>query len=293
MQAAELVELAAVVARQAPTMLRAREDFRVVGIEDYWSASKCRFDRWGRTLGRLRRGETPVFDDLPNGSSPGYKTLGQRSSGTVRGLLEEILASEVLTRVWTAVVAAFDRRREMRDNEIVVRSVYVGHLEMRQRVLQLLVGGPGLDTGEAVVINRLRRRAELWTDLLLAPLAAAHAIEEFAFEVERLRSLADEYRRPRRLEESSVDAVRFASSTLQSAVAHALSTPSPNADLNAQVAGAILGALPAEQFDSCGVLRSLWMMRLSTTADDTQRLLDELFHHTPSTPSPTASRRFG
>ncbi|MBL9082363.1 MAG: hypothetical protein JNK76_11185 [Planctomycetales bacterium] len=288
MQAAELVELAAVVARQAPTMLRAREDFRVFGIEDYWSASKCRFDRWGRTLGRLRRGETPLFDDVP-----GNKTLGGQSSGTVRGLLEEILASEVLTRVWTAVVAAFDRRREMRDNEIVVRSVYVGHLEMRQRVLQLLVGGPGLDTGEAVVVNRLRRRAELWTDLLLAPLAAAHAIEEFAFEVERLRSLADEYRRPRRREESSVDAVRFASSTLQSAVAHALSTPSPNADLNAQVAGAILGALPAEQFDSCGVLRSLWMMRLSTTADDTQRLLDELFHHTPSTPSTTASRRFG
>ncbi|MGC3966717.1 MAG: hypothetical protein QM775_04910 [Pirellulales bacterium] len=278
MQAGELVELAVVVARQAPALLRARDDFRVVGLEDYWSASKCRFDRWGRSLGRLRRGETPVFDDR---------------SHTVRGLLEEVLAGEVLTRIWTAVVAAFDRRREMRDNEIVVRSVYIGHLEMRQRVLQLLVGGPGVDTAEAVAMNRLRRCAELWTDMLLAPMAVRHDVAEFAFEQPRLRGLADDYRRSQAAEALPLDPVDVALASLHSAVAHALSARSPNADLNAKVASAIVGALPAEQFDSCGVLRSLWMMRLSTTADDTQRLLDELFHNSPRSPLPETTRRFG
>lgn len=266
MQAGEIVELAAVVARQAPVLLRARDDFRVVGVEEYWSSSKCRFDRWGRALGRLRRSETPVFDDRP---------------GTVRGLLEEILAAEVLTRVWTAVVAAFDRRREMRDNEIVVRSVYVGHLEMRQRLLQLLLGGPGLDSAEAVALNRLRRRAELWTDMLLAPLAARHAVDEFGFEPERLRSLADEHRRSTAAAEQVGDVAALAWASLQTAVGHALTAPSPNADLNARVAGAVVGALPTEQFDSCGVLRSLWMMRLAAAADDTQRLIDELVEAEP------------
>ena len=230
MQSGELVELAAVVARQGPALLSARDGFRVVGIEEYWAASKCRFDRWGRSLGRLWRGESPIFDDRP---------------GTVRGLVEEILGGEVLTRVWTALVAAFDRRHSLQDNEIVVRSVYIGHMEMRQRVLQMLVGGPGIsgpgiDAVDAVAFNRIRRRAELWTDMLLAPLASAYA-----------------------------------------------------ADLNARIAGAILGAFPMEQFDSCGVLRSLWMMRLANTADDTQRLLDELYQNEPTTPRLPSSRRFG
>lgn len=283
MQSGELVELAAVVARQGPALLSARDGFRVVGIEEYWAASKCRFDRWGRSLGRLRRGESPIFDDRP---------------GTVRGLVEEILGGEVLTRVWTALVAAFDRRHSLQDNEIVVRSVYIGHMEMRQRVLQMLVGGPGIsgpgiDAVEAVAFNRIRRRAELWTDMLLAPLASAYDVGEFAFEAPRLRQLTADMHAPTAAANDSPDPAALYQASLHTAVGLAFSDPAPNADLNARIAGAILGAFPMEQFDSCGVLRSLWMMRLANTADDTQRLLDELYQNEPTTPRLPSSRRFG
>ncbi len=278
MQSGELVELAAVVARQGPALLSARDGFRVVGIEEYWAASKCRFDRWGRSLGRVRRGEQPIFDDR---------------SGTVRGLVEEILGGEVLTRVWTALVSAFDREHSLQDNEIVVRSVYIGHMEMRQRVLQMLATGTEIDTAEAVTFNRLRRRAELWTDMLLAPLAAAHAVGEFAFEAPRLRQLTADMRAPAGAPSDAPDPTALYQASLHSAVGLAFSDPAPNADLNARIAGAILGAFPMEQFDSCGVLRSLWMMRLAHTADDTQRLLDELFHNETAAPRLPSSRRFG
>ncbi len=68
----------------------------------------------------------------------------------------------------------------------------------------------------------------------------------------------------------------------------------PNADLNAQLAASIIRAFAADQFDDCGVLRSLWMMRLASTADDTQRLLDELFRQETVQPGTTTHvRRFG
>jgi hypothetical protein len=107
MQTAELVELAVLLVRQAPTLPMVESAGSLGGIETYWTHSKCRFDRWGRTLKSLREGDRQAFD----------------SSTMVRGLIEEILGSEVLTRIWTAMVAAFDRRRGTQDNEIVARSV--------------------------------------------------------------------------------------------------------------------------------------------------------------------------
>ena len=56
-----------------------------------------------------------------------------------------------------------------------------------------------------------------------------------------------------------------------------LSPESPNAELNARIAASILACFPAELFDSTGLLRSLWLMRLTNVAEDTQGMIDELF----------------
>ena len=99
-----------------------------------------------------------------------------------RGVLEEILSGEMLTRVWTAVLCACDRRRHSDEAEPAARSVLIGHMEARHRVLTLLVRGPGIDAEAVLRLNRLRRRAERWTDLLIGHLAGRYAVSEFAFD---------------------------------------------------------------------------------------------------------------
>lgn len=262
MQTGELVELAAIVAERGPALALGPDSLGLNGLDDYWAASKCRFDRWGRSLHRIRTQETPYFEE---------------AGGTVRGLVEEILGSEVLTRVWTAAVTAFDRRRDAQDNEIVARSVYIGHQEMRQRVLKLLVLGPGIPSSEAVDLNRLRRRAELWTDLLLARLMGEHDVSEFGFEPTRLRRFAENLREHATPDHGPCDVAALANASLLTSIRHSFHSAAPNHDMNARVASSVLGSFAAPHFDSCGVFRSLWMLRLATTADETQRLITDMF----------------
>lgn len=258
MQTSELVELATIVARHGVAATSAAEQPSVRGLENYWTASKCRLDRWGRSLASLRRGEEPDFPD-------GF--------GSVRGLIEEILGSEILTRVWTASVASFDRHRKLQDGEVVARSVFIGQLEMRNRVLKLLIESPTIASVEAVELNRLRRRAELWTDLLLAPLGARHDVGEFAFETSRLEKFVADFSGASRGDVH--DPAALVDVTIRTTAKHLFAAPSPNFDLNARVAAAILESYPAERFDSLGLLRSAWLVRMATTADDARRLVSE------------------
>lgn len=275
MQTADLVDVALLAALHGPKLIVGEAGLGVVGIEEYWATSKCRFDRWAAALARLRSGDAPPTE--VRGPS-------------LRGLFEEILGGEVLTRIWTTVVAAFDRRRDTQDNDVVVRSVYIGHQEMRHRVLKLLAGSPGLTSVEAVELNRLRRRAEQWTDMLLAFLASYEQAVEFAFETPRMRGYAADLKRSPA--EAGDDPAMLMQSTLRTIVRHALIAPAPNPDLNARTAAAILGGFSSEAFDDVGLFRSLWLMRLTKTADDAEQMMDDLFRTEPTSPTPPFSRRF-
>src|SRR5262245_52641269 len=120
MHARELVELAALVSAHGPTLLKTQGHLSPNGVEQYWSASKCRVERWTRGLKEI---ETQTSNT---------------KSASVRPLLEEILAAEVLTRVWAGVLVAFDRIRSSAEFEPLARSVFVSQMEARQRVLTLI-----------------------------------------------------------------------------------------------------------------------------------------------------------
>ena len=158
-------------------------------------------------------------------------------------MLEEILASELLTRLWTAAAAAYDAARGDQELSPVARNIFSGHLDARRRLLALLADGRVILLPEAVQLNHLRRRVERWTDMLLAHLAPLIDIEEFAFEPARARDFAED------LDHESAHAeTRFTSQlvlvSLRASFADGLSDRSPNADLNRRIGAAILGALP-------------------------------------------------
>ena len=273
MHARELIELAALAAAHGPVLVRTSGRISESSIQQYWTASKSRLDRWGWTLRSVsgKAGES----DRPSKPSP--RTLP-------RGTLEEIITGEVLTRVWGAVLSAHDRFRGTDQAEPIAQSVLIGHLEARHRVLTLLTSGPPIDLEQAFRLNRLRRRAERWTDLLIGNLLGMEDVSRFAVDPDRARDFADDLRFRCRVKGGQyVWPLLLAS--LRAAFRTGLAPASPNGDLNAQIASSVLASLQPELFDATGLLRSAWLMRMTNVTDDAQGMLDELLAIEEPTPA--------
>jgi hypothetical protein len=263
MHARELVELAAIVAAEGPVLVREAKHVAASSVEQYWVASKCRLDRWARALRQITQATSDRGPEQ------------QRRWPADCALLEEILTGEVLVRVWTAVMCAYDRRRGTDVAEPVVRSVLIGHLEARHRVLTLLAQGPGIDTEPAVRLNLLRRRVERWTDVLIGYLTGLDDVREFAIDPERASDFADDLRYQAQMP-GGRHAWPLVLASLRAAFRQGPPSSSPNGDLNAQIASAILSCFPPELFDSTGLFRSLWLSRLTSATCDAQGMIEDL-----------------
>lgn len=265
MHTRELIELGALVAVHSSTLLSRTEPWPELGtdIQRYWTTSKCRLDRWSRML-------RTYSDEIQSAAGDHRRVLWQQ----IRPTLEEILTGELLTRIWSAFTNTLDLRRGVSELEPVARSVHIGHLEARNRALSMMVYGQGFGIEEAVALNRLRRRVERWTDLLLGVLGGVEHAADLAFDIHRVRQFANDPP----LESSSSDLLpqQLIFASLRAAFQNGLSSASPNADLNEQIAAAILGCLPPESFDSLGLPKSLWLMRLSSVTAEMQGLIDQL-----------------
>ncbi len=86
--------------------------------------------------------EATVFD------APSWKSIV--------ALCDEILTSEIVTRLWTAIVALHDKHHRQKESEPIVRSVMLGHMEARHRVMTLILNYHGVGPQESVMLNRLR-----------------------------------------------------------------------------------------------------------------------------------------
>lgn len=255
MRTSELLDMAALVAAGGRQWIVSREPLHSSGLEEYWTASKCRLDRWGLALRRASAGPFIDWHEL----TP---------------LLEQVLASELLTRTWAAVLAGHDAWNRRREGDPIGRSVLIGHLEARHRVLQMLVHGRGLELALAQSLSVLCRRTERWTDLLIGYLSAPQDVSQLAFSTERAQRYAGLMAGFGQRRGQSAWALGGLS--MATAFQRWLRAPEPNQDLNGRIAGGILGAIPELCFDPPGVARSLWMTNVQRIVDDTARLVDWL-----------------
>ncbi len=280
MHARELVELASILSAQGPTLIRGTPRLSGHGVQQYWTASKCRLDRWARNL-KSFAADASQLD----------ATAARVQWPFVRGVLEEILTGEVLTRVWTAVLCLYQRKHGGNEFESLARSIMIGHMEARHRVLMLLVRGPGVDAEGAVKLNHLRRRTERWTDLLVGHLARYGDVTEFAIDADR----AVEFSRDLEFQadqKGGRQAWPLLQASLRAAFQGGLARVSPNEDLNAQIASAILSCFPADLFDSTGLFHSLWVHRICNVTSDMQGMIESLVGPEPAR-AEQISRRFG
>jgi hypothetical protein len=263
MRAYELVELSALIAVNGQAFLEGQGRLPDNSIAQYWSVSRHRFDRWAvalkRDLQRLRAGEKN----------------SQAIWRHARPVLEEILTGEMLTRVWTAVACAHDRQGGASYVSPVVRSVFLGHMEARNRALNFMFYAQDHDLAAVLDINRIRHRCERWTDMLLAYLVPFCDVKKVAHDAKRVVDFAedacDQLRQSN--EEHVWQLLRLA---LRSTFGRSLAKRSPNADLNAQIASSILACPRAETLDATGTPDSLWMERLEIRTADAEAMIEEL-----------------
>ncbi len=244
LHARDLVELAALVAHHGPVIIGGRFELSGESLEQYWVASKCRLDRWLRSL-QPRMVETSHPRDR---------------AANLPGLVEEIFTSEVLTRVWTAVLAARSTLHGQGDGEMIARSVMLSHMEARNRALKLLLHGTHFSPETAVELNRLRRRSERWSDVLVGRLLQSAEVATFAVDSERAREFAlDLHYQAGLISDAQVWGLLLAS--LRAAFRRSLIDPSPNADLNERIAAGVLGCFGPELYSDTGQFYSLRMFR--------------------------------
>ena len=241
MQAIELVQLAAMVATHGRVIVQSRVRFPDAALELYWTASKCRQERWSRTLKNL----SSMTATAP--SSALFCPDDER-------ILDEVLTSEILVRVWAAICRANDRELGADDASPVAASVLAGHLDARHRVLNAMLYGYGLGMEQAVALNRRRLRSERWTDMLLAMMQLSD-IADFGFEHLRIMEWSRAIRNDRqRLGPAAINSLTR--TTLATAELKTSPRPTENADLNRKIACSILGCLPISIFDSLGTPHS-------------------------------------
>lgn len=108
-------------------------------------------------------------------------------------LLSEVLVSELFTRIWVAVLAASDTACGIIHAEPIGRHVLVGVLDVRAHILRELLDEAAPPLGTLMRVNRLRRRIDGWSNLLIGSLAVRYDVLEFAVEPERALEFRDQH----------------------------------------------------------------------------------------------------
>lgn len=240
MHAHDLLGMATVLTWHGPSLIELPRPLPERALEDYWTASKCRLDRWGHELRFIRDEVSPLFGAPP---------LDWRS---VSALCDEILTGEIVTRLWTGMLRLHDARRRESAAEPIARSVLLGHVEARHRVLGLIMKSYGNDSHEAAALNRLRDRCERWSDILLARFALNGAVEDLAHDPLRVRDYLEEWPATAADEAKQTRAALLLGSF--SAAFPARPPLTANADLNGRIAQSILAIFPPEVFGNLSPL---------------------------------------
>jgi hypothetical protein len=262
MHASQLAEIGSWVATHSSQLIYGTQNQPMLVSTNYWTSSKLRIQRWILALKMFER-------DLQN-PNPGEHDYWP----ALQIVIQEILVSEMLTRVWSATVLAYDAHHKSDELFGLAHSVYLSHLEAKNRAVRLLLSGRAANEDAFERINALRRRMERWTDLFLGQLPHGESAAVFGFDRNRVKDFYAEQRAALGAEYQSrqkVLAASFSADLLRDLVPN-----SANPDLNREIVSGILACYPCDRFDSHGCPKSARLMMLEKSHHDAQCLIDEL-----------------
>jgi hypothetical protein len=268
MHVRDLADLAALVSVHGQQLVSASPRVVDQALESYWAASRFRLDRW---CGTLRN-----FSDKLNRQS------AVAWSPEVTQVAEEVFVSEILTRSFAAILCAHDHEHNRAESDPIGRNIVSGHRDASRRVADLLTSPANISLRHTESLGELRGRCQRWTDLLLAYLSRNAKVMDFAFDAGRVQEFAVDASRHINSAATNGAATTMLSAGMQSTLELLSAGETPNADLNRQIAAAVLACFGPEFFDSHGLLRSVWLDRLQTVPDETLALIHEWWQPAPA-----------
>lgn len=261
MHSAQLAELGSWVAVNSGNLIYGEQDQPLLVATPYWTASKIRLQRWVTALKMFEQ-------DLANPKK------GHRPWPALEIVVQEILMSELLTRVWSATVLTHDWYHQCDEMHGLAHSVNVAHIEAKNRAIRILLRGQADNETAFDRMNGLRRRLERWTDLFLGQLPQGNRSAVFGFDRSRVEDYNREQREsvgPQFVVRQKVLVASFAADMARDQLSY-----SANPDLNREIAAGVLACFPTDRFDSSGLPKSARMIWLEKSQQDTQMLLDQL-----------------
>ncbi len=273
MHSTQIARLAAHVADRATPLARLKCVTDPAAITNYWVASRKRLDLWHHGLARHSYFEAA-------GRPLALRVWWKEHAA----MIEEILVSEMLTRVFAAFASVSDATANCIEMSPITHSIFQSHLEARNRALQMILFGRGATVSQTVGLNRLRRTSERWTDLLIGQMAATRCDAIlYGFDPQRVEDQAVEYRSIHC--ERELRGIRtFIDSSLVIAVRSRTSSVAALPHANAQVARAVLGFFAPTSFDSIGLPISDHRIRANvalTQRAETGDARPVIWEHTP------------
>lgn len=240
-----LVELTALISAHSPNLIESARPLPVDALQRFWSCSRAQGRLW-----TARLVDFPA--ELATTSPERCRELWLRTLP----LFADILAGNLVTRVWGAVLSAADIASGNMCGEPIARSALLQHATARNRALRIMSRCSEATEADVAPVDQLRRRLERWTDVLLGHLVHRYGLEEYAFDAERARDFG---------EEQIQDSWKPADVHVWDLYLVCLRTSLPDvdlpggrlADLRDEIARTMLSTFPQEAFLDTGPLKSV------------------------------------
>lgn len=260
MHASQLAELGSWIAAHSGGFVYGHKAQTLDASNEYWTASKCRLQRWITALKMFEK-------DIANPSND------HDPWPALEVIVQEILLSEFLTRIWAATVHFHDEYQGTDELQGLANSTFVSHIEARNRAVRLLLAGQGSNEAVFDRFNALRRKMERWTDLFLSQIPNLEVARKFAFDANRVADFYAE--NPDKQDQASLRRQQILMASFKAEMT-GIKEFAANPVFNRQIAAGLLACFRSDRFDSTGLPKSARMMWLEKAQDDTQALVDEL-----------------
>ncbi|MFT5323334.1 MAG: hypothetical protein ACI8P0_001183 [Planctomycetaceae bacterium] len=256
----QIAETAAFASARSAFLIESTAAIPDQQLHDYWKC--CR----GRTMDWLRK-----LDGLISEASVTAPEHHVQLWKSAEPIIAEVFVTEILTRVWAAILTAADLHRREATGGPIARHTLKGHTEARNRSLTLMANTLQVPLAKMSQVDRLRRKAERWSDLLIGHLVLHYQLDEFAFESNRsvefgqsqMREIIAATDEP--VWEFVLAGVRLAFSSVDTVVA-------PSDVWNRGVVRSVLGSFPADSFDGTGTFKSVRRVRIERPQNDSDKV---------------------
>jgi|GEM_PF-499030 len=261
MHASQLAEIGSWISAHCGGLAYGQKTQALDASNEYWTASKCRLQRWVTALKMFEKDIARPSED--HDPWPALEVI-----------VQEILLSEFLTRIWAASVHFHDACQGTDELQGLANSTFVSHIEARNRAVRLLLAGQGSNEAVFDRFNSLRRKMERWTDLFLSQIPNLDVARKFAFDQNRVADFFSE--KPDQQDQAALRRQQILMASFHAEVS-SIGQFAANPVLNRKIAAGVLACFPSDRFDSTGLPKSARMLWLEKAQDDTQALVNELF----------------